>query len=474
MYAAYEIQRQAIGIEDYSDSNLNNLVFQSGMGVPISKLYSNDSFEDRLTEFARLSGLEKVPHMNPVALEYYAGSPALSSPDDLSWNEETFEKGLFGSAIGMTLLREAQEAKQLLSNSPKEIAENPTKSFNALLLLESVRQKVYYIKETHAMTKEQLGRSYIPHEVSISQNNSKLHYRVSNSSSLLLDRVSILWGLVRTVDLIGQEKAKSLLEKNDLFSNVSIEGVKSLIDDEINFLLESHLDPELGVLVDSWSPERPSGEKQVSISAKNIGLLIPCLSDYIDLFGGETEKGQRVRKIIANQTDFLLDNFRVNGEGFRDSYNKSVEDEVIARRSLGSQLAAIRALIESHELLGNERYLSAAKSTFQYLLDEYWNRPIDACSDLELFDESFSSNINPCYSPLDIGLAIGALEELAANSTPIKAEEIRNYLGIFTNNLLDRANMQLPDNMWNYWSEEPLERFYSRVFARRVCIYQED
>ncbi|MBS3792715.1 hypothetical protein KGY77_08745, partial [Candidatus Bipolaricaulota bacterium] len=293
------------------------------------------------------------------------------------------------------------------------------------------------------------------------------------SSSRLFDRISILWGLTRTVELISQEKASSLLEEKDLFSDVSIEGVKSLIDDEINFLLESHLDQDLGVLVDSWSPERPSGAEQVSISAENIGLLIAYLSDYIDLMGDEARNVQEIRGVIADQTDFLLNNFRANGEGFRDSYNKQVEDEVIARRSLGSQLAAIRALVESYELLGNKRYLSAAKSTFQYLVDGYWNRPIDACSGLELFDES-SSNINPCYSPLDIGLATGALEGLAANSTPARAEEIRNYLGMFTNNLLDRANMQLPDNMWNYRSGEPVERFYSRVFARRVCLSQED
>ncbi|MBS3740368.1 hypothetical protein KGY47_03215, partial [Candidatus Bipolaricaulota bacterium] len=336
------------------------------------------------------------------------------------------------------------------------------------------RQKVNYIKKIHARTKEQFGRSYIPHEVSISQNNDELNYRVSDSSSRLFDRISILWGLTRTVELLSQEKASSLLEERDLFSNVSIEGVKSLIDYEINFLLESHLDQDLGVLVDSWSPEGLSGGEQVSISVENIGLLISCLSDYIYLIGDETESVQRIKGIIADQTDFLLNNFRVNGEGFRDSYKKSVEDEVIARRSLGSQLAAIRALVESHELLGNERYLSAAKSTFQYLLDEYWNRPIDACSGLELFDESFSSNINPCYSPLDIGLAIGALEGLAANSTPVRAEEIRNYLGMFTNNMLDRANMQLPDNMWNYQSGEPVEMLYSRVFASRVCLYEVD
>ncbi|MBS3787670.1 DUF11 domain-containing protein, partial [Candidatus Bipolaricaulota bacterium] len=473
MYAAYEIHQQLGRLEDYSDSNLTNLIFHSGMGIPISDLYLGDRFKDRLEEFTQISGLNKVPDITPIALEYYRGSPQLGDLEDNAWSEETFQKGLFGSAIGMTLLREVQEAEQLLTDSVEgEIAETPEKSLNALLLLESIKQKVSYIGEIHGKARELVGQAYVPDKVTVSRENNGIEYRIDDSSSSLFDRISILWGLTKTVGLLERKKISDLFEDEDLFSDLSIQEIKDLVDNEFSFLVRNHLNEDLDILDDQWTPDRRSEEEQLTISTENIGLLVPCLKEFNRVMGDDPGFTQRVRNLILDETNFLLSSLRSEEGGFRNSYKEPASQEESLNRSLGSQLAAIRALVESYELFEDESFLDTAQSTFEYLVDEYWQRQLDSCSSLELFDDEFGST-NPCYTPFEVGLAAGALEGLANNSTPAKAERIRNRLESFSRHILDRANMQLPRNLWNYRSEEPVKSLYSRVFAQRVCLEED-
>jgi len=121
-----------------------------------------------------------------------------------------------------------------------------------------------------------------------------------------------------------------------------------------------------------------------------------------------------------------------------------------------AQLAAIRALLIADALLDDKDFLSLAQETFDQLETDLWQKTY------ELYLPR-PDVLTLCYTPLDVGLAVGALERLAQLSEPAKAATISRHLDSFFRRVCYGARLQLSS------CGEP-SRGFALVLARETCL----
>jgi uncharacterized repeat protein (TIGR01451 family) len=482
MYAAYEMQEVAPRAEDYADSNLANLVLHSTMGLPLAqgpyflRLAREQALDPaaflkrELESYAGLAGLSKVPELAPLSLEFYSGSPRLEEPTRLAWDPATFDGRLVGSAIGMTLLREAQEAAQLL-----EPGRGPIERFYGLVLVGAIENKLAFLEELAQERLGATGRAYIPHAARAALREGRLAYEVLDPGSELFDQLALLWGLSETYGLVRDQRFEGLFGQGRPFPFVTPEAVARLAEQVLTNLLELHLDEGLGVLAeraDLVSPSRNGWRRGGEVSATNLGLVVAALEGVVQKMADLPALQERAKDLIRREVEFLVQRLADGRGGYFDRYNLLAgRPEGEGPLSLAGQLGAIRALLVAYQELGEARYLSLAQEAFDSL-ERFWRRMIASCAGLECYSNPLGEE-RPCYTPLELGLAVGALERLARLSEPERAAAIRGRLWTFFERVADGARMQLPPVAWWRTSESATgapSDFFAEVLARRVCL----
>ncbi|MDH7505830.1 MAG: CARDB domain-containing protein [Candidatus Acetothermia bacterium] len=455
MYAAYEMEEVAPWAEDYADSNLTNLVLYSGMGLPL------DGAE--VQRYAAEAGLEEPPEVRPLALEFYSGSLRLRDPTSRRWDEGTFDERLVGSAIGMTLLREAQEAAELL-----EAGREPVERFYGFVLLGAIERKLAFLEEVAQERLGATGRAYIPHAVGAALREGRLAYEVLDPGSELFDQLALLWGLSEAYSLARDRQFEAL------FGPDKPEVVARLAAQVLDNLLELHLDEGLGGLVDR-AEFSPSGWRRGDeVTTANLGLAVAALESAIEKMADLPAIRERALDLMRKEVEFLIRRLADGRGGYFDSYSiLAGRPEIERPRGLASQLAAIRALLAAYRSLGEPGYLSLAQEAFDSL-ERFWQAMIASCAGLECYSNPLGEQ-RSCYTPLELGLAVGALERLTDLSERERAVFIRGRLGAFFDRVADGAKMQLPPTMW--WQSSGAgagagapSGFFAEVLARRVCL----
>ncbi|MGQ9734128.1 MAG: CARDB domain-containing protein [Candidatus Bipolaricaulia bacterium] len=486
MYAAYEMQEVAPRAEDYADSNLANLVLHSTMGLPLAQgpyflqlareqaldLDPAAFLKRELDTYARLAGLSELPELAPLSLEFYAGSPRLKSPESLAWDPGTFDERLVGSAIGMTLLREAQEARQLLAEA------SPLERFYGLVLVGAIENKLAFLEELAQERLGRTGRAYIPHATRAALREGPLAYEVLDPGSELFDQLALLWGLSETYGLIRDHRFEALFGPERPFPSVTPEGVARLAEQVLVNLLELHLDEGLGVLVERADFVVSSGggsgwRRGAEVSTTNLGLMVAALESVVQKMADLPALQEGARDLIRMEVEFLIQRLADGHGSYFDRYNLLAgrPEEGEGPLSLAGQLGAIRALLVAYQSLGEARYLSLAQGAFDSL-EQFWQRMIGSCAGLECYSNPLGEE-RSCYTPLELGLAVGALERLARLSEPERAASIEGRLWIFFARVADGARMQLPPVAWWRWSGSAIDGpsgFFAEVLARRVCL----
>ena len=123
-----------------------------------------------------------------------------------------------------------------------------------------------------------------------------------------------------------------------------------------------------------------------------------------------------------------------------------------------------------YDLFGDEEYLELAQTAFDFLETTFWDRMLTCCKAMGLYLNPLGAKMS-CYTPLEIGLAVGALERLAEVSDSTRAELIRKRLWTLFDRVADEARLQLPLHTWMFsLSLKATSQNFASVLARRVCF----
>ncbi|MEA1870705.1 MAG: hypothetical protein U9N00_00720, partial [Candidatus Bipolaricaulota bacterium] len=472
MYASYELQAHTPENEDYADSNLASLFLHSTMGTP---------FDAQLSRLATLAGLSSVPQVEPTVLEYESGSPLLDVQGQLAWNEETFFDRITGSTVGMTLLRQAQEMKQLLSVREKnEAGFTAGDNFYALLLGEAIAHKVAHLKALSQEMLQQVGKAYIPHAVrEVVANNEESTYEILDSSVMLFDQLALIWGLSEAYGLIFDEAYSGFVAANLELSSVAQDDILHLVTLILATMHDLLYNSTERTLVDGAILTDSGWEKEPAITTMNVGLAMVALQTVVEKFGDSSNLVDQARSMIDDEIRFLVEELQ-DGSRYveRGTWNGAGPGSLdLHFGPLTTQLAALRGLLAAYQVTGNVKLLAMARETYDVVQPLFlWLTGGASCDGLAAYPASTFVEDGQafCVTPLDVGLAAGALDELALLSDPVVAREIRDTFAAFFLGVVRDAHLQLSTEQFIrglYGAEGETLLHYAPVFTRSTCLF---
>ncbi|MFC2078075.1 hypothetical protein ACFLTM_04630 [Candidatus Bipolaricaulota bacterium] len=486
MYAAYEVQRGYPLAEDDADSNLASLVLHSEMGETLSRgpYYAQLAaergmpiervVEDLLARYAEIAGAGTgdLPDLTPTALPFASGSPELESADSLGWRSDTFFKRLEAAAVGMTLLREAQEADQLLKSTD---GDSPDAKYYALILIGNVLNKLTFLDQLAATTERATGSRYIPHAARLENAGGITTYEILDASSLLFDQAALMLGLAEAKELLASPGAADLLEAAGLFTEPPVELIDELAASVFLHLQERHFDEELAMYVDFAGWESGMRSTSRSVTTEIAGLLVQALDRAADAFEAVPEIAIRGPIAMRIALQFLLEQPGAASAGFAVEYGpERVEDSLLPAKptELAANLAAVGAFVAAHGRFGETRYLEAARIAFDRVRDALAvsvTVPTE-CGQVELLSAGEGES-SACYTPWHIGLGVKAAAALAAVVDPAEATSILRWLDVFYRNAVIETAMLLQAERTSAedLAEDDVARRYAPVFVRETC-----
>ncbi len=430
MYAAYTIQDRIPALEDYADANLVAVDIHSRLGVPFRAIPSLQA------------SLDNLPNLEPIALPYASGSPRLPNAPELAWDEATFDDRIVASALGMTLLREAQEVLQSL-DAPND---DPDREVEISILAASILEKLRALSDIRI---EKSDGAYIPHASRWVGTDDRL--TVIDETCSLFDQAALLWGLNEAHGLLADSRAASLIgpSPGDQLAYDLLVTVLSTLETAL-------LDSDARTLVDSAAPTDEAWTRSRTVSTVNLGLTASALGHVIEAFGTTSPIGERAYALLDRIVGFVeTDLWRSVGE-----YIEAVdldEDPGIAAcetETLAGQLGALRVLVAAERHLGGSAacVADAVRSIDARFWDPdlrvYWSEP---------------ERIEGCITPLDLGLSIDTIDRAANHLTPTEAVTIRDRLLRHADRILDGAAMQIPSELRD-------DVRFAPVFDRQICL----
>ncbi|MEE8592696.1 MAG: hypothetical protein V3T03_01085, partial [Candidatus Bipolaricaulota bacterium] len=473
MYASFEMQDVAPWAEDYADANLASLVLHSSMGVALTgSIAQSSELQLRLLEFAEIAGLpvESIPAVEPLVLEYESGSPRLDNIDRLAWDESSFYKRVTGSSLGMTLLRESQEALQLLGAGPRE-EKTPADRFYGLVLVDALCKKIDVIEKLTQIMLSHTASAYVPHAFRLTEATLGAGIDILDPRSGLFDQASLLWGLQQTLRVFQDPNVMTLLAETDLFDYSVAQRTADLADSVLQTIGDFHVREGSPSFVD-WTTPTPTGWQQDSkLQAVNLSLTIVALAERADETG---RAGQLLERAVTVLTDdFLAADGEVTDQIVASDSTSDATD-TSARDSLSAELAAIRGLLAAYEQTNDPDHVASAQRIFDDLISGTLHKAYvqTPCGEECYYAGSLlGDGDGDCYSPLDVGLAIGALERLARVSESDRATKIRDVLDGFFEQIVESARLQLPSSSvaQGFGGRGVIIEYFAPVLARRVC-----
>jgi hypothetical protein len=202
----------------------------------------------------------------------------------------------------------------------------------------------------------------------------------------------------------------------------------------------------------------------------DLGLTIAALSRAEETFSAQPALADRAYALFEEGATFLQQAMLDPEGGIFERYEVSggeVEPDRTMPKRLDGQLSALQGLLLAHERLGDICYLLSAQDAFDFLESTLWDGV------MEVYRPQGNNDLF-CYTPLDLGLAVGALERLARASEPTRARFVRERLRTFFVRIAYGADLQLetfsPTGLTHDVRFEDT-RPYAPVLARRICLY---
>ena len=432
MYAAFVLQDRLAAFEDIADANLIAVVFHSGLGVPFREIASLGGAPDSLIDVS----------VEPIALPYASGSPRLASAGDLSWSASTFDERIVASAVGMTLLREAQEVRQFLDRHTTD----PRRETKARLLVASIAQTLSALRDVRIEGPG--GVEYVPHASLWDASHERL--LMTEHESTLFDQASLVWGLSEAAALLTDARVVPLVETPD-----ASEWAVELLESALGTLESAHLDPEALILVDESRPAGDAWALGRQVSTVNLGLTASALEHVIDAFGAASPPGSRALALLTRIEGFVrTEAWRGVGE-VAEKLDLDGPDSAPCRpETLAGQLGALRVLVAALRHLDLEARIVA--DALRAIDSRLWDPDL-------LVYRGESERIEWCVTPLELGLVVDTVDRAVGTLPPQEAAATRGRLLRHVDRTLDALRLQLPSE------REDGERF-APVFDRRICL----
>ncbi len=437
----------------YAHFNLGNVTMGSGLGLTLknapdvitqAKRLGKKPAEvvsAKLERWAYEAGLEEVPVVEPLLLEYYAGAPYYMENNkngSRSWDSHDRDSGLVPSAWAMTLLRQSQAIHQRLKGN----------IFMSRMTIYQMVQKVKWIHQNLTRTvNSPVAISYLPHRLKIDENQTfpdqgdaaDVAVTLEDDSSYLLDQAAALWGL---------SSMRTVFKQYDF---AQPQELTELIDIVWTSLEELHLDLENGIYKDRFELSNKNVGHKDNQDAKvtnkqriepfSLMFLALALEDVIrdndDLAFVST-----ARKRLEQLQKFVAEKM-ITEQGVARAYDLGDDSGVQDDNALVKQFALMRILLIQppltwlQQLGGEKRDLESVLKLLDFVETKLWDDHLGIYRDNDHWDN------HAHYSPFDIGTVVGALRELV-QQVPLKERTaILNRLAAVFEKLVDRSEMQL-------------------------------
>ncbi len=437
MYAGFELEAVAPWAEDYADANLIAAILHAGLGQPLDS--------SRWRRAAEGVGID-LSALRPVSTPYAGGSPVLAGEASLAWDPATFDMRRTGSALGMTLLREAQEVGQLLASASGDTRDRTT----AEVLFSSALETLDVLGWILDAANEAWHVPYVPQAVMAERVDDAWRIDIVEPQSRLFDQISLLWGLSELGTLVQRPESESLLiELGRTAADVG-RSVLEIADAVLDTLL-IHLDSATGRLVDEVQRTPRTWVLDDRVDETTLALVVPALTDFLrsPLAASRPEAGGWTRGLVPILLDLLA------------TSNSASAGNGCAAGDLTTELAALRAFAAGFEALGDSRWKDAACAAFARLNELHWD---------EVTGMYRASPGTPagCYTPLDLGLLVGSLARLIPILDATSAARAEHHLHATFERWTDAAKMQLSSRALLRGGEPA--GGYAAVFDRLVCL----
>jgi uncharacterized repeat protein (TIGR01451 family) len=436
MYAAHVLQDRLPGFEDVADANLVAVAFHAGLGVPFDSIAA-----------MRDVAADDDDAVEPIALPFASASPRLASANDLAWSNPTFDTRVVASAVGMTLLREAQEVRQAFD----DLANDPERAREARLLMGAIAETIGALLDVRI--DGPAGAAYIPHASAWDASDDRLIPMEEQSG--LFGQAALLWGLSETYALLRDPQAADLLEPWDRDATTLAAQTADLIGTVLLTLEIAHLDPVVRVLVDDSDPSDDRWILGTEVTTVNLGVASSALEASIGVLGPASSDGRRAVSLLTAIADFVRTRaWRGIGEVVERIDLERSGAGTCESETLAGQLGALRVLVAARRWLGLSE--DAVSEAVRAIDARFWD------PDLRLY-RAEPERIEWCVSPLDLALAIDTFDRAADALPAAEAAAARARLERHVDRILDAVRLQLP-------SEREDGASFAPVFDRRVCL----
>jgi uncharacterized repeat protein (TIGR01451 family) len=449
MYASYVLQASGLGREDDADANLAAVDFHSGLGVPFDAVAS---LADVVAHVAADVGSQAT--MDPIVVPYFAGDPTLADGDaaDLAWNPASFDTRIVPSALGMTLLREAQEVVQLAEKTDRDADDD----LAARVLAASIVGKLDVLE--NLVTVGPGGLMYVPHAFAARRDAGNVQMVVTDRTSVLFDQISLLLGLTEAYSLLGTSTATDLVAIQPIDAAALAARAEALADIVLGTLEVAHLRPLERALADLATPAGTVWTPGDEVSATILGLSAEALEKAIATFGPGHRLGSRARALLADEISFLRRALWDGSGGARDLWVAGEASPTCSAPTLTGQLGALRALLAADRVLGS------AASEIRSALLSFDSRFWDPIAELYV---SLLDHLAWCMTPLDFAMVVNVVPQAVRFLDAAEAQVVVSHLGRHVDRALDAVDLQIPARTFD---EEGRERLFAPVFDRRVCL----
>ncbi|MFQ5890095.1 MAG: hypothetical protein ACE5JR_08575 [Gemmatimonadota bacterium] len=264
--------------------------------------------------------------------------------------------------------------------------------------------------------------------------------RISDRSSQLWDQASWLWATTEYESLAARYDGRAFTDNPPVDGGIierrTVNVARGLSNVLVANLAAMHARD--GTLVSTWTPDEGTG---ATLRVRDAALAIVALKDFEDQRKAsrlEPEVAERAHRLLVGTAEFLL-RAQAESGAFHPAY------DVPTGRALGDadvgtpQWFGLRALLAAYHATDDERYLEAARRTWNYLQEGFW----DEKSGLY---RSRLGDDTAVLTPLDVAAAMGAMRELILVTPPELAEPMgRRYTRWFIQTL-DNSGFQMSED----------------------------
>jgi uncharacterized repeat protein (TIGR01451 family) len=453
MYASFIVQDRIPTIEDYADSDLNAVTLHSGLGIGFDSIAALQSAVEQFGLGTHLN--TAAQRFDPIAIPYAAGSPE-TTLETLTWNVSTFDTRILASAQGMTLLREAQEARQWLNRPSKQAHEQ----FQEHVLLASILQKIVLIGQLQLVGPSNV--SYVPHSVVWDDNGSD-GWTVLDRGSTTFDQLSLLFGLSEAYALLSDARIQSVLETQPFPTTDWATRIRGLVEDVLSTLELAHLDPFAKVLLDKVSPSLANWIREDSMTITNLGLTASALDHVLEAFGENSDIGQRALALLSAEVSFLQGTLIDARGGYDESWSSEADaNSDCDQQTLVGQAAALRVLQVAQRWLSMDTNIVA--DAFRTLNARFWDPSL-------FIYRAQNSLFEWCITPLDFGLTVDALTRMVDQLSGSDRTQLETRLRSHVDRILDGIPLHLSANLaLTQVAAMTTDRSFAPVFDALTCF----